>query len=435
MLWKQFSPFLRIVIALLVLSSSTLYAQDRFDTIQERLDNRSFPSVFSTWAGPSWRRVFNRPDLSGEEVLALHDIYWTHSWVGVRWHYMEETDTLELKGVLPTDVAKAERTQRQMERINPNMIYLMEIRMKTAVANTPYPPQDSYYWVHNSKGEWVKQGDRALVDFVNPKVQDMIVKQAVNIQESGLFDGIMFDWWVEDFSILDHYRTVEAQRTARENILRRIREAVHPDFLILVNTNDRRIPLGAPYINGAFMETAPHGRDRSYPMSQILKIEDSARWLSKNLREPRIVCLEGRATPGTKDLDNDVQKRWMRFFTTMGLIFTDGSVLYALAPGHWHNWYDFWDVSLGQPIGEKNRLYENIVGCFIREYDNGWAVYNRSLKTQVITLPDVTAAVSTGKYDYIHEVPSIDGEIFLRAHPTHVHPSNLLTLTWGELKR
>lgn len=75
------------------------------------------------------------------------------------------------------------------------------------------------------------------------------------------------------------------------------------------------------------------------------------------------------------------------------------------------------------------------LGCFIREYDNGWAVCNRSTDTQVITLPDVTAAVSTGKYDYIHEVPSLDGEIFLRAHPTRVHPRNLLTTTWGEQKR
>ena len=54
-----------------------------------------------------------------------------------------------------------------------------------------------------------------------------------------------------------------------------------------------------------------------------------------------------------------------------------------------HNfWYDFWDVDLGQPVGEKGQRYENREGLFIREFTNGWAVYNRSGKEHQIEFPE-----------------------------------------------
>ena len=47
----------------------------------------------------------------------------------------------------------------------------------------------------------------------------------------------------------------------------------------------------------------------------------------------------------------------------------------------------FWNADLGRLIGEKGQLYEAIDGLFIREFTNGWAVYNRSGKAQEIELP------------------------------------------------
>ena len=59
-------------------------------------------------------------------------------------------------------------------------------------------------------------------------------------------------------------------------------------------------------------------------------------------------------------------------------------------------WYDFYDAPLGQPVGSdetKAQLYENREGLFIREYTNGWAVYNRSGAPQVIRLPEQATGV------------------------------------------
>lgn len=85
-------------------------------------------------------------------------------------------------------------------------------------------------------------------------------------------------------------------------------------------------------------------------------------------------------------------------------------------PHHAHIWYDFWDADLGYPVGEKAQLYENQAGLFIREFTNGWAVYNRSGKDQDIQLPEVGSGWASGvKNKRWHTVPDLDGEIYLRS--------------------
>ena len=44
--------------------------------LQPRLENRSFPSVFTAWGGLGWSSVLNQPHLSDLEQMAQHDLYW-----------------------------------------------------------------------------------------------------------------------------------------------------------------------------------------------------------------------------------------------------------------------------------------------------------------------------------------------------------------------
>ena len=114
----------------------------------------------------------------------------------------------------------------------------------------------------------------------------------------------------------------------------------------------------------------------------------------------------------------------MRLFTTMGLTHSDGYVLYNTGkrnyggPDHEHIWYDFWDAPLGRPVGgaeTKGQLYENREGLFIREFTNGWAVYNRSGQEQRIQLPERVSGVSSGITGLQHTLPDLDGEIYLKS--------------------
>ena len=52
---------------------------------------------------------------------------------------------------------------------------------------------------------------------------------------------------------------------------------------------------------------------------------------------------------------------------------------------------------------------------FIREFTNGWAVYNRSGSAQRIRLPEEATGVESGLRNVSHTVPDLDGEIYLKS--------------------
>ena len=56
-------------------------------------------------------------------------------------------------------------------------------------------------------------------------------------------------------------------------------------------------------------------------------------------------------------------------------------------------------------------------GLYIREFSNGWAVYNRSGKAHVISLPEGAISVSNGLTNTLHALPDLDGGIYLRVKP------------------
>ena len=51
---------------------------------------------------------------------------------------------------------------------------------------------------------------------------------------------------------------------------------------------------------------------------------------------------------------------------------------------------------------------------YIREFTNGWTVYNRSGEEQAITLPRPSIGVSSNRQDITPRLPDLDGEIYLR---------------------
>ena len=148
----------------------------------------------------------------------------------------------------------------------------------------------------------------------------------------------------------------------------------------------------------------------------LTRTEASLYWLDNNLREPRINGLEGSAIP-TEPPDSLTNQRWMRAITTLSLTHSNGFIVYVTRDVENRNWYDFWDVDLGRPVGEKGQLYQGIDGLYIREFTNGWAVYNHSGETQEITLPELATGVASGVESVTHTLPNIDGEMYLRVKP------------------
>ena len=362
--------------------------------IQDRIQNRSLPSIMTGWH----HSIVNLPALSYEDLVSYHDLFLGH--LPFRLHFQQTPPWSQLTGALGRAIAEREELLSK----NPNMLFLAEIRLQDAHMHTQYP-EDWPYWLIDEAGSPIRSSytddSMYLLDFRHPEQQDIIVQQAISVARCGLYDGIFFDSSPETQSVLVplHGETLRFPSTLKEeqeaflSILQRIREAVPDDFLMLCNSNHRKLPRSVPYLNGSFMETS-RDYDSGYTHSWLAELEDTLLWFEANAREPQINCLQGQGIP-TEPSDSPNNRRWMRLFTTMSLTLSDGYALYTT--GHFyveHFWYPFWDANLGQPIGPKAQRYQNIEGLYIREFTNGWAVYNRSGKAQPITLPTPAAPVS-----------------------------------------
>lgn len=394
--------------------------KDKVFPIHTRIQNRSFPSIFSAWGGIGWSSVLNLPEKTDFEQMVLHDLYFS----SLIFHRKFEKTQGEIR--LIGDMNEAIEKRDVYLSQNPNMLFIVEIRMREAYASSH--PKNSTYWLRDKNGKRIvawKDG-AFFIDFTKPVVIDKIVNEAIAVANCGLYDGIFFDWWSEDGVVLadgknapwgafenSGYRGFIAEQNARDTILKLIREKVPKDFIILVNGNRRKFPRTKWAINGTFMETLRDNID-GYTYEGLKEIEDTLYWAECNLREPRVNCLEGWGIP-TEELDSHKNLQWMRVFTTMSLTHSDGYVLYNNGTQHKHYWYKFWDTDLGKPITDKRQVYNDREGLFIREFTGGWAIYNRSREEQSVEFPTNVTGVSSKVIGTRHIIPDLDGEIFKKS--------------------
>ena len=427
------------VILSLILITTSVHAQVDFclfeplaPPVEERIKGRSLPSAVQAWS-----HLVGTTDDNTIPNIALHDLYFSAShsldfWVW--WHLSDAEPTYGLSTVLSRwqiDEAKAAH-QRVMD-MNPNIILLFQVYIHAHLSLEAFPP-DSEHWLWKTDGNVLERPknvpwDEYYIDLFNPNTQALLIDRIVAVANCGLFDGIFLDGFFRQGAGANRWNEVERYAGKTETdmievhatILERVRERVREDFLILVNANRTKIPRHVEYVNGIFMETG-HDSNGSYTREGIMEIEDTLHWAETHLRSPQINCLEGEGI-GTEPPDSPNNLRWMRLFTTMSLTFSNGYVLYTdgsrfvdqQAPHHGHIWYDFWEADLGQPIGEKAQLYQNREGLFIREFTNGWVVYNRSGQAQDIQLPEMVSGWASGiENKHQHTVPDLDGEIFLK---------------------
>ena len=382
--------------------------------VRDKIESRTFPSVFA-WRGHL--SLVGLDHLTPDQRVARHDLD-LGLWFKVGW---DQTPTEPAEG-LATSMAgnlpgSREIHQKRLD-LNPNLITLRGISHITSLKL----PLDSDLYVRDENGEIVRTDEGgALVNFLKPEVQDLIAKRIIAVARCGLFDGVHLDSWGNGVKLRFRIRRLfrpppEDILQARLNILRTVREQVRDDFLIVVNVGALKIPHYVDYINGVFMET---GRDTplGYSRNELIeRVESTLLWSEKNLREPRANCLMGTGIP-TEPPDSPRNRRMMRIITTLSLTHSDGYVKYTTGTNHQHIWYDFWDADLGRPIGPKAQQYQNIEGLFIREFTNGWAVYNRSGEPQTITLLTSATPVSDRENNaasQTHLLPDLDGEIYLK---------------------
>ena len=371
--------------------------------VTERINTRTFPSVFAAWGGVGWSPVENRPDLTDEEHMILHDLYWSPFFT-LEWNTTPTQPTYGVATSLAGNLANAREVRERWLDQNPNMVFLVEVRLHNHFRPEAFPP-DSDFWLTDANGQLIKNSaNEYLINFLKPEVQDLLAKRIIAVARCGLYDGVLLDGFARNgtgFVGKDFHSATDGEIIqAMLNIFHAVRSAVRDDFLIIINANDTKPTRYAEFVNGNFMETFKD-HPGGYSHRLLEKLEDVLLWSEDNLREPRVNCLEAQGM-SIESPDGPNNLRGMRAITVLSLTHSDGYVLYTDGtrdfgpphPHHHHWWHPFWDANLGRPVGEKAQLYGDVDGLFIREFTNGWAVYNRSGATQTITLPESATPVS-----------------------------------------
>ena len=389
-------------------------------SVVERIQNRTFPSltfdfhslIYNTKPVRSLNQ-WDDPD-NYYDIATEHDMHhYTHR-LGLIWA-LTPTEPL---GALSTQLAgNIEEVLEEYKKYdkNPNMLFIPAIAVH-GYQDDELPP-DTDFLLRDADGQIViddyRPWDVWMPDILNPRFQQLIIDRVVAVADCGFFDGVLFDSWDNiHFFIqsLHNSATAEEVIEAHITILKGIRERVRDDFLILVNRNYRKSPRYAEWINGIYMETHPDRQD-GYSYERLREMEEALSWNERYLRKPRINVVHG--TGVDQPMDSPDNLRWMRVITTLSLTHSDGYSMFV----HPHGvmWYDFYDADLGRPVGEKAQTYDNRYGIFIREFDNGWVVYNRSGRPQTISLPTETTGVHSGLRDTEHTLADLDGEIYLKS--------------------
>jgi len=403
-----------------------IYAEEKVcevdrPSIVDRVVNRSYPSVFTLQE----HEIANEPlpenvwDWSYyKEVVSRRDLFWQDSFraqVGFQYSAGDGTQVVFRSG-RPDKIDWAMDLRKQLQDLNPNFLFLAGFHYYAAHPSDIYS-EDWQYWLRDEEGNRIPDEGwgEMLIDYTLPGAEEHFVEMAVSVKACGIFDGIFMDAWSEDeaeipgvdsAAHLYHGNRVEAL----VSLVKRIRKAVGDDFLIIVNARTEKIPRSAPYINGVAMETW----DAAYPRERLIEIENTLSWNEANLRYPQINALEIRINTN-EPWDSPANRQLARATTTLTLTHSNGYIL-IVGKNLLSYWYPFFDAPLGHPIGEKGQLYEGSDGLFIREFTNGWAVYNRSGKEQEIELPQEVSGWSSGVKDKRrHTLADLDGEIYLKS--------------------
>lgn len=378
-------------------------AQGEPDAIVRRIRGRGLPSVFEAW-NPA-QDLRNDPStsvipLSSIETpaatIARHDLYWAGPGLGLKLAGNQQYEILSPE-FTPESIAAARKNRDALLDLNSNMLILAEVHYYSAGVN--FLPPDSPFWLFGSAPG---NGGR-LLDFANPAFQDKVAALCGALVKTGVYDGCMMDWWSDTTQVND-----------RVSLIKKIRQAAGEKAILIGNVNGTIPTHTAPWLNGMYME----GFNSTF-FPDWRTAAQNLRWGDANLRKPAITALEGWWSTGRE------QFPLMREVTTLALVFSNGYVLFSdpnalPTPDHLHDWYHFWNNSLGRPIGPlADPDHPNLDGAYTRRFEKGQAVFNPPSNHPVaVSFERPRYSTATDRTAQSFTVAPGDGDLFVSSPPS-----------------
>ena len=232
-------------------------------SVEERLSTRGFPSVYQI-GSPIWIEGIPLWDrFTDPELVPFHDLliggipqYGNTN----RLHF--EKSTLGAYIILSAGVPQ-ERHAYYHGR-NPNFVSLKWWDFFAAKPGDLFPDVPKY-WMTDSDGNRIPysdSGSNKYINFLDPEVQEILIRQGVAIVSCGLFDGIMVDNFGGGpghvVSIDNREERLKASSEEIEaaiiHIFSEIRARAPDDFIIIVNAGASKMASLSGLINGSQIE-------------------------------------------------------------------------------------------------------------------------------------------------------------------------------------
>jgi hypothetical protein len=291
---------------------------------------------------------------------ACHDLVVTSAgWLGLEW---DREPWGLADGFTPESVDAASNRLSEMRKVNPDIVVLCEVNFYEY--DDDALPEDHPWWLRvKGEREQFWPGTHRL-DWYNAEYRAHIVRQTAALNEVGI-DGVYYD------NLRDEPEPWIA-------MLEAVRREVGGDFLIMANAGYAidEYDFAAPFINGMMYESGfSHGRTE---WDDCIRAMQHTQTL---LREPRISAIERfediegrsdgplpkRRRPAERD---PATRRWSMCYA---LIVGDYYYLFSDNTFHGHDWYPEYDVKIGLPAGEGERVSAHV---WRREYEKALVVMN-----------------------------------------------------------
>jgi hypothetical protein len=407
-------------------SGTAAVADGGLDWIRGRIVGHGFPSVFAPWnLAENLQQNANTPaaPLSATETetatAARHDLYFAE-WqkLGLKLANNQKYAVLTPE-FTPESIQTALRNRAALLAANPNILILVSVHYNAATPR--FLPSDSPYWRHDDVKSRFNANNREYgshrLDFSNPAFQNKVAALCAALVKTEVYDGCMFDGWHDD-----------EDSEGRLALIQKTRAAIGEKALIVGNVNQRLPTRTAPYLNGMYLEG--FGGPSFFPDWHMAAA--NLLWGESHLRKPAITALEGWYLCSSKDCPGDpaqIQERGrtdyarMRLVTTLSLVFSNGYVLFSdpnplPTPDHLHDWYSFWDKSLGRPVGSLADLKRpDLSGAYTRLFEKGEVVFNPPGNRPVtVRFDQPRRSTATGVTGRSFTLAPGDGDLFLNEH-------------------
>ena len=378
------------------------------DSIASRIAGRDFPSIFAPWniaenlrETPDGHATPLASMESQAATRARHDLYFS-TWSTLGLKLAPGADYVVLKPEFtPESVQVALGNRAKLLAANPQMLILTDLHYFSAPKN--YLPADSPWWKHDTLNDRFERHNleyhSSRLDFSNPEFQDKLAALCGALLRTGVYDGCMLDWWHDD----------DAMGADRLALIKKIRAAIGEKAILIGNVNGRLPTRTARYLNGMYMEGMGSKFFPDWRTAATNLI-----WGESHLRKPGFTALEAWWQNGRGDYAS------MRAATTLSLVFSNGYVLFSdpnelPTPDHLHDWYPFWDKSLGKAAGPvSNPDRPDLSGAYTRQFEKGEAVFNPPSNHPVrVTFPEPRRSAATGTTGRSFTVAAGDGDLFL----------------------